>query len=108
MPQGNTTVIWTYDSDRVSDLKNNIVVQTGYSAEKQHLLNEGKSLQDCITMQDYNIKSGSTIILNMRLRGGAESFGTSSQSKGSFKEAVKGKGKEPTTIIEPPGQYIVD
>lgn len=44
----------------------------------------------------------------MRLRGGAENAGTSSQNKGSFKEAVKGKGKNPTAVTEPPGQYIVD
>jgi len=107
-PKGNTTVIWTYDSDRVSDLKNNIADQNGYPSAEQHLLNEGRSLQECRTMQEYNIKLGSTITLNMRLRGRAENAGTSSQSKGSFKEVVKGKGKNPTAITEPPGQYIVD
>lgn len=59
-------------------------------------------------MQDYNIKSGSTIILNMRLQGGAKSSGTSSQSKGSFKEAMKGKGENTIAVTEPPRQYIVD
>lgn len=101
-------MIWTYDRDRVSELKNNIADQIHCPAGKQHLLNEGRSLQKCRTMQEYNIKPGSTIILNMRLRGGAESARTSSQSKGSFKEAVKGKGKNPTVVTEPPGLYIVD
>lgn len=66
-PKGNTTMIWTYDNDSVTDLKNNIAVKTSYLAAKQHLLNGGRSMQDCRTMQDYNIKSDSTIILNMRL-----------------------------------------
>jgi len=107
-PKRNTTVIWSFDSDRVSDLQNKITEQTGYLAEEQHLLYEGRSLQECKTMQEYNIKAGSTIILNMRLRGGVESAGTSSQIKGSFKEAVKGKGKEPIVATEPSRQYILD
>jgi len=59
-------------------------------------------------MQEYNIKPGSTIFLNMRLQGGAKDAGTSLKSKGSFKEAVKGKGKNPTVVSESPGKYIVD
>lgn len=38
-PKGKTTVIWTYDNDTVTDLRNNIAVQIGYPARKQHLLN---------------------------------------------------------------------
>lgn len=40
--------------------------------------------------------SDSTIILNLRLRGG--SFGSSSKGIGSFQDAVKGKGREKPSL----------
>lgn len=64
----------------------------------------GHCLQDNDTLQDYNITTNSTIIINLRLRGGC--FGTS-----SFKDAIKGKGKaqdNPATTPELPGPYIVE
>lgn len=83
MPTRKSRLIWAYDTNIVIDLKNNIVNHFGYPAGKQHLLTRGRLLQDYRTMNDYNIKLGSTIILNMRLRGGATTNKPSEGGSGS-------------------------
>lgn len=82
---------------------------TGISTNMQSLLYAGQILQDQYTMQDYGIVSHSTIILNTRMRGG--SFGSSSKGRGSFKDAIKGKGEaitKTTPSQDLPGPYIVE
>jgi len=66
----------------------------------QNLIYTRQSLQDKHTLQDYGIVSASTIIVNLRLRGGC--FRTSSKGTGSFKDAVKGKEKAQTKPATPP------
>lgn len=68
---GKTTVLWALATDYVTDLKQNIAIHIGYPINQQHLIYGGRSLQDSRSVKDYNIKPISTIILNMRLRGGA-------------------------------------
>lgn len=74
---------WVYATDNVIDLKNNIVDQISYLADKQHLLARGRSLQDSRSIKDYKVKPGSTIILNMRLRGGATTSKSTEGGSGS-------------------------
>lgn len=69
----------------------------------------GCILQDNYTLKDYNITTYSTSIINLHLHG--ECSGTSLKNTGSFKDAVKGKGKvqtKPITMFELPGPYIVE
>lgn len=57
----------------------------------------------------YGIDSDSTIILNLRLRGGCS--GTNSKGTSSFKDAIKGKVEsqtKPTPPPELPGPHIVE
>lgn len=66
-------------------------------------------MQDNQTLQYYSIAKDSTIILNLRLRGG--STGTSSKNTDSFRDAVKGKEKMRNKASPPPelpGPYIVE
>lgn len=82
-PTGNTTLIWTHDTNRVIDLKNNVANQIGYPTCEQKLVIGGRSLQDHITLKEYNIKPGSSIMLNLRLRGGAATSKATEGGSGS-------------------------
>lgn len=96
MPKGNSTWIWVSATDSVRDLKYNIANQIGYPAGKQNLLLGGRSLQDLRSIKDYNIKLGSTIILNLRLQGGAA----------SDKSTQGGSGSKTNHIPDPFQQHI--
>jgi len=66
-------------------------------------------MQDQHTLQHYGIVKDSTIILNLRLRGGCK--GSSSKNTGSFHDAIKGKDPlqhRPAPTPEIPGPYIVE
>lgn len=76
---------------RILDLKYKIQNHLDISACKQNLIFSGLSLQDSHSLQDYGIATDSTIVINLRLRGGC--FGTNSKSTSSFKDAIKGKEK---------------
>lgn len=81
-PSGKSTLIWVQASDSVSNLKKNIANHIGLPKGYQHLLSEGRSLQDHRAIGFYNIKPGSNIIVNMRLWGGAAASGPRKQSEG--------------------------
>lgn len=83
MPMGNTILIWNHATDRAIDLKNNIANRIGYLTGEQNLVTGGRSLHDHGTLKEYNIKPGSTIFLNMRLRGGAATNKTTEGGSGS-------------------------
>lgn len=90
-------------------LKKEIQGYLGTPAQYQNLIYTGYSMHDNQTLQQYDITKGSTIILNLRLRGG--STGTSSKNTGSFRDAVKGKEKmknKEAPLSEAPGPYIVE
>lgn len=93
----------------VLGLKKRIQNIMGTPAIYQNLLFSGRCMQDHLTLQHYGVTNDSTIILNLRLRGGCK--GTSSNTMGSFCDAVK--GKEPLNprsapTSELPGPYIVE
>lgn len=128
-PMGNTILIWTHATDRAIDLKNNIANQIGYPAGEQNLVTGGRSLQDHRTLKEYNIKPGSTIFLNMRLRGGATTSKTTEggsgsksnhnpaqhqqyRSEGASYKHILQSGKAPPTVPKQagtkPSPYIVE
>lgn len=125
-------LVWVHASDCLMHLKKIISQNTGYPAQIQHLLYGGKSLQDDRTLTDYNILSTSSLILNLKLRGGAatsskinsagggigSSTSKSTESKQkqkneslSFKNIIQGKNtvttpSNPTGFVSNP--YIVE
>lgn len=92
----------------VHELKKRIHGHNGIPTQYQNLIYSGYSLQDSQTLQHYGITNDTTIILNLRLRGG--SSGSSSKNNSSFRDAVKGKKMESKTVppTELPGPYIVE
>lgn len=71
-------------------MKQNIKNKLGILLLFQCLLYEGNNLQDSFQTKDCGIKWNSTIILNLRLRGGAFSV-RNPNGLASFKDAVNGK-----------------
>jgi len=98
----------------ILELQNKIHNLLGIPEQGKNLIYKGRSLQDHYTLQEYNITTDSTIIINLRLRGGCSgisSKNTSSKNTGFFKDVVKGKGKaQVNTTTNPalPGPYIVE
>lgn len=98
----------------IHDLWNKIHNLLGIPEQGQNLIYMGCSLQDNYTLQNYIITTYLTIIINLRLRGGCSgtsSKNTSSKNTGSFKDAVKSKGKaqsNPATAPVLPRLYIVE
>lgn len=88
-PSGKSALIWVQALDSVSNLKKNIANHIGLPEGYQHLLSEGRSLQDHKAIDNYNIKPGSNIILNMRLRGGAAASGPRKQTEGGSGSKAK-------------------
>lgn len=68
---GKYILFWVQATDHVKKLQHNIMHTLGISMILQSLIFGGKSMQDDVMLQYYNILLSSTIILNMRLRGGS-------------------------------------
>ncbi|XP_062389171.1 polyubiquitin-like [Sardina pilchardus] len=63
----------TYDvapGETVTDLKRKVYNKERVKEDQQRLIYNGKQLEDQQKLKDYGIKSGSTIQLTFRLRGG--------------------------------------
>lgn len=93
----------------VLELKKQIQEKLGIPISYQNLIFSGHCMQDLHTLQHYGVANDSTIILNLRLRGGCK--GTTSKNTGSFRDAVKGKAPlqhKPTPTTELPGPYIME
>lgn len=93
----------------VLELKKQIQIKLGTPAAYQSLLFSRLCMQDQHTLQHYGVVKDSTIILNLRLRGGYK--GTNSKNRGSFRDAIKGKEPmqhRPASTPELPGPYIVE
>ena len=57
-------------SDTIKSIKLRIQARKGYPPDEQRLIYRGEQLEDECTLQDYNIKTESTLHLVMRLCGG--------------------------------------
>lgn len=114
-PEGRSYCVRLWRGSSILEPWNRIQILLNIPKQGQNLIYQGRSLQDHYTLQECNITTDSTIIINLRLRGGcsgSSSKNTSFRNTGSFKDAVKGKGKniqpKPALAPELPGPYIVE
>ena len=92
---GKTLLQWVSSSDLVQDLKKILEFRLGIPFASQRLLHEGKQLEDLYPLSFYSIKRDASIILTLRLRGGA--VGQSSSAKAfSYKDAIHAQRPEKT------------
>ena len=63
-------VLRAVSSDTVEEIKIKIESETGIPADEQRLMHGGRQLEDDKSLGYYNIGPGSTVFLNLRLRGG--------------------------------------
>jgi len=125
-PEMKTLLVWVNADSSVLQLKQQICALIGYPEQIQHLASGRRSLQDNRTLGSYEISPGETIVLNLRLRGGAPSQGQPTSSRGgkgktvpqqktkgapSYKNILqgnKGSGSSPDQGGYTPRPYIVD
>lgn len=70
-PEGKSKLIWVKETDTVKQMQEVITQQLGYPIRSQNLIHGGRALQDTKYLWEYQIVPLSTIILNLRIRGGA-------------------------------------
>ena len=70
-PLGKTILQWVSSSDLVEDLKMDLERRIGIPSGLQRLLFQGKQLEDLLPLSTYNINRNDSLVLTLRLRGGA-------------------------------------
>ena len=80
-PHGKSILFWVRATDNVKQINHNLMHTLGIAMLLQSLIFKGKSMQEDVMLEDYNILPSCTIILNLRLRGGYPQ--TTRNSKGA-------------------------
>ncbi|XP_031432607.1 polyubiquitin-like isoform X2 [Clupea harengus] len=68
--KGQTSTYDVTPGETVTAFKSKVHIRERVPVDQQRLIFEGKQLDDGRTLEDYNIRSESTIYLTLRLRGG--------------------------------------
>ncbi|KDQ12176.1 hypothetical protein BOTBODRAFT_146882 [Botryobasidium botryosum FD-172 SS1] len=69
---GQTLTLTAAPSTAVGSLKSSLYETARVNTDQQRLLFAGKTLEDCYTLSHYNIHSGCSLDVGLRLRGGME------------------------------------
>lgn len=125
-------IFWVKALDEVIDLKKKMNTTTSIPATRQRLIFSGKSLQEGNLLKDYQIQRNSSIVLNLRLKGGyagvststrptqnkipgqmtgANTFKIGTPNKPSYINILQGKNKEATLTEQTknsPKPYIME
>ena len=103
---GKTILQWVSSSDLVQNLKLNLERRIGIPSVLQRLLYQGKKLEDILPLSVYNINRNYSIVLTLRLRGGA--IGQSSSAPTfSYKDVVHSTSPKPPEAPKPK-PFLVD
>lgn len=94
--EGKTKILWVKGTDTVEKMQEIIMQQLGYPIRIQNLIHEGSLLQDTKYLWEYRITPLSTIILNLRLRGGATNSNKNTDRAGG--SGTGSIGKKPGNI----------
>lgn len=86
-PHGKSILFSVWVIDNIKQLKHNIMHTLGIMMLLHSLIFRGKSMQEDVMLQDYNILPSSTIILNLRLRGGSPRPRNSKCTQGVFESS---------------------
>lgn len=103
-PTGRTTLQWVSSSDLVLDLKLVLERWIGIPSGLQRLLVQGKQLDDLLPLSFYSITRNNSLVVTLRLRGGA---GRQSSSPFSYKDAVHSEIPKPPEALKPK-PFLVD
>ena len=69
LPSGETIALDAESGDSIENLKQKLETETSIAAEEQHLYYGGKLLVDDLTLSNYNIQKGSTLLLTTKSKG---------------------------------------
>lgn len=83
-PASKSTSVWVQASEKVFQMKQNIMQNLGYPTHLQKFIYGGRSLQHDQSLHEYNILPTTTIILNLRLRGRVVGSSKSKAAGGVF------------------------
>lgn len=86
-PSGRTIMQWVFPSDLVQELKLNLERRMGIPSSLLQLLFQGKQLENALPLSAYNISRNNSVVVTLRLRGGAAGQSSSTRPF-SYKDAV--------------------
>ena len=78
---GKTVDLTAYSSTTILEVKGMIQYKEGVPADQQRLIFAGKQVEDDLSLSDHNIRSGDTLHMVLRLRGGGGGWSASFKVK---------------------------
>ena len=90
---------WVRATDLVQDLSRDLELRLGIPSPLLRLLHEGKQIENPLPLSFYNIERDASVVLTLRLRGGAAGQSSSAPAF-SYKDVVH--AQPPKKTAQPP------